>query len=184
MSAEVEQGVAVLKNGGIIAYPTEAVYGLGCDPRNLKALERLIDLKQRSPAKGFILVAASVEQVKPFVAELEEEIWQKVRLTWPGALTWLLPVNNSISPLLYGKHYTIAVRVSAHPVVVELCESFAGAIVSTSANPSFKDPAKTSNQVQEYFADKVDYIVEGEVDPNAKPSEIRHALTDEVIRAS
>lgn len=182
---KLDQAVEVLQQGGVIAYPTEAVYGLGCDPKNLSAVKKLLELKQRKKEKGLILVASNFEQLKSYLLPLENNIEKKLLASWKrqnGAITWLVPVQKEVSNYLKGQFDTLAVRVSNHPIVKELCEAFNGAIVSTSANISTQESARTSEQVKQIFGNKIDFILEGETDLNAQPSEIRDALTDKIIR--
>ena len=182
---DIVQAVHVLQKGGVIAYPTEAVYGLGCDPNNLSAVKKILELKQRKKDKGLILVGASFDQFKNFIQPLEKKIEKKLLESWKdssAAITWIVPVNKNISEYIRGTFDTLAIRVSHHPVVKELCEKFSGAIVSTSANIATQEAARTAKEVKQIFADKIDFIIEGETNLNAQPSEIRNALTDEVIR--
>ena len=184
-AANVLQAVNVLHQGGVIAYPTEAVFGLGCDPKNLSAVKKILDLKLRKKQKGLILIASNFEQLKSYIQPLEKNIENKLLDSWQEkktAITWLVPVDNNISMYLKGQFDTLAVRVSHHPIVKELCEKFAGAIISTSANIATQEAARTAEKVKEIFADKIDFILEGETDLNAQPSEIRDALTDKIIR--
>ena len=184
-SEQIEQAVKALQQGGVIAYPTEAVYGLGCDPLNESAIKKILKLKQRDKEKGLILIAANFEQVKPFLQDLNKDIEEKILLSWSEStkpITWLIPVKNSTSSFLSGQFDTLAVRVTKHPVVKELCEKFNSAIVSTSANLSKQEPARNSQQVFQFFENEVDFIVEGETDLNAQPSEIRDVLTNKIIR--
>ena len=186
-AANVLQAVNVLHQGGVIAYPTEAVYGLGCDPKNLSAVKKILDLKLRKKEKGLILVASDFEQLKSYIKPLEKTIENKLLDSWHeqrNAITWLVPVDKNISIYLKGQFDTLAVRVSHHPVVKELCDKFAGAIISTSANIATQEAARTAEDVKHIFADKIDFIIEGETDINAQPSEIRDALTDKIIRTS
>jgi len=184
-NTQFDQAVKVLQQGGVIAYPTEAVYGLGCDPNNLSAVKKILELKQREKEKGLILVASNFNQVKPYLQALDKELEEKLLKSWSessSAITWLVPVKESISEYLKGRFDTLAVRVSKHPIVKELCEKFDGAIVSTSANVATQEAARTAEQVKKIFANKIDIIIDGETDLNAQPSEIRDALTDEIIR--
>jgi L-threonylcarbamoyladenylate synthase len=181
----VLQAVNILHRGGIIAYPTEAVYGLGCDPKNLSAVKKILELKQRKKEKGLILVASSYEQLKSYIQPLDKNIEEKCLAAWENkktAMTWLVPVKKETSEYLKGQFNTLAIRVSHHPIVKELCEQFGGAIISTSANISGQESARTAEQVKHIFENKIDFIIEGETDLNAQPSEIRDALTDEIIR--
>lgn len=185
--SDIDQAVKVLQRGGVIAYPTEAVYGLGCDPKNLVAITKLLKLKQREKEKGLILVAENFEQLKPYLQPLEKEIEKKILDSWhdsKSAITWLVPVNETTSDYLKGQFDTLAVRVSHHPVVKALCDKFKGAIVSTSANISTQEAARTSHQVKDIFENKIDLIIDGETDFNAQPSEIRDALTNKIIRTA
>lgn len=182
MPDALEYAVAVLKRGGIIAYPTEAVFGLGCDPDDDAALARLLSLKQRPAEKGLIIIAASIEQLQPYIEPLSEEQKQKLQATWPGRVTWLLPVKEQVSRLLVGQHDSIAARVTAHPVASELCRQYGKPLVSTSANLSGHEPARSVEEVKQQFADTIDCIVDGEVDLTGKPSQIRDLISDRVIR--
>jgi L-threonylcarbamoyladenylate synthase len=185
MSAEVEHAAQVLRAGGVIAYATEAVFGLGCDPQNSQAIEKLLQLKQRPAHKGLILIAANEQQLHPYLAlsSITDSMWQRVRATWPGPVTWIMPAAQSVSPLLSGEHDTLAVRVSAHPQVRALCLAFDGALVSTSANRNSELPAKSIDEVAAQFDDKLDLILLGQTAGAAKPSEIRDAVTGKIVRA-
>ncbi|MDZ7803284.1 L-threonylcarbamoyladenylate synthase [Thiohalophilus sp.] len=182
MSSSIEQAVEVLRNGGVVAYPTEAVYGLGCDPDNSRAIEKILALKQRERNKGLILIASEVGQVAPYLDELPEEARHRVLASWPGPFTWLWPAKADTSEWLRGDFTTLAVRVTAHPQVRELCQAFGKPLVSTSANLSGQPPARTAAQVREQFGQQVDFVLEGEVGPHSSPTEIRDALSGELIR--
>lgn len=172
----------LLRYGGVVAYPTEAVFGLGCDPRDEFAVERLLRLKARPLAKGLILIGSRFEQLLPFVGPLASDIRERVQHSWPGPVTWLLPAAAGLPDWLRGEHDTIAVRVTAHPLASALCSAFDGALVSTSANPSGLPPARDPLTVRRYFGDDIDYVLHGTVDKHRKPTEIRDAQTDRVIR--
>lgn len=182
---DVDTAARVVRDGGVIAYATEAVFGLGCDPASDTAIEKLLHLKQRPAHKGLILIAANETQLHPYLdlRAIRPAIWQQVRSSWPGPVTWLLPVANNVSPLLCGEHETVAVRVTAHAQVRDLCEAFAGALVSTSANRSEQPPARDVSQVRAAFGDELDCILEGQTGGADRPSEIRDGLTGRVIRA-
>lgn len=172
----------LLRSGGLIAYPTESVYGLGCDPCNEEALLELLAVKRRDWRKGLILVAAEIDQLKPWLAPLSDAQLQKVTATWPGPHTWLLPVASGVSPLICGQHATIAVRVSSHPVIRGICHAFGGAMISTSANISHKQPAKSAAEVRMQFGNQIDYVVAGSLGDLQQPTTIRDATTDAWIR--
>ncbi|MEJ2141491.1 MAG: L-threonylcarbamoyladenylate synthase [Gammaproteobacteria bacterium] len=179
---QVQQAAEILKQGGVIAYPTEAVYGLGCDPGNEKAIQRILELKGRVAAKGLILIAASFSQLQPYISELEQEVKSEILDSWPGPVTWIVPAKETVSHNLRGTYTTLAIRVTSHPIVQELCNCFGGALVSTSANPAGQEPARTTEEVKRYFEDSLDYILEGETGGLDKPTEIRDALSKKIIR--
>ena len=182
---QIIQAVEILQQGGIIAYPTEAVYGLGCDANNLSAVKNILELKQREKEKGLILISSSFDQFKNYIQPLEKHIENKLLDSWKNntkAITWLVPVKNEISEYLKGQFDSLAIRVSHHPVVKELCQQFGGAIISTSANVTAQEAARTAEEVKQIFDGKVDFIIEGKTDRNSQPSEIRDALTDKLIR--
>ncbi|WP_394204869.1 L-threonylcarbamoyladenylate synthase [Shewanella waksmanii] len=178
------QAVETLKQGGVIAYPTEAVYGLGCDPDNQHALEKLLEIKQRPWQKGLILVASSFEQLHPYVDldAIPEAGLATAMQRWPGPYTFIMPVNPSVNSLLCGEFNSIAVRVSAHPGVAELCRVYGKPLVSTSANLSGQDPALSQQQVIEQLGAVIDGVVVGELGQEAKPSTIIDVLTGKVLR--
>lgn len=168
--------------GGIIAYPTEAVYGLGCDPDNADALQRLLHLKQRAASKGLILIAADMAQLAPYIQPLDSQQTSRVMAHWPGPVTWLLPARASVSTLLRGDSGQIAVRVTAHPLALQLCQHFGGALVSTSANRSGAAPCKSAACVHEVFGAEVDAVVDAALGGNARPSRILDLASGTVVR--
>ncbi len=176
---------ALLTRGGIIAYPTEAVWGLGCDPRNQAAVLRLLALKQREIGKGLILVAADVAQLAPFVdpAALDPAQRDAVLATWPGPHTWIMPAAAGAPRWITGEHDGIAVRVSAHPVVAALCDAFGGALVSTSANPAGAPPPKTLEAFDDALLAGIDALVPGDTGGFDRPTGIRDARTGDALRS-
>ena len=178
---KIRRAVATLNNGGVIAYPTEAVYGLGCDPWNELAVHQILTIKDRPWQKGLIIIAADFNQLQTFIQPVSSAILGQLETTWPGPTTWLLPVSSAVPAYLHGEHDTIAVRVTAHQQTAQLCRAFGGAIVSTSANSAGKRPARTSQQVRWHLRD-VDYILSGQCSGSNQPTEIRNALTGDIIR--
>ncbi len=173
--------VRTLNQGGIIAYPTEAVFGLGCLPEDVYSVARILSLKGRSVRKGLILVAASLEQLDAYVDYPDDVVRQKISASWPGPVTWVLPATANVPGWITGYKDTIAVRVSAHPVVQALCEE-AGVIVSTSANPAGKTPATNAFKIRSYFGNEIDYILSGNTGGKELPTEIRNAISGKVLR--
>lgn len=172
----------MLHGGGVVAYPTEAVWGLGCDPLDYDAVWRILDLKQRSWRMGLILIASDLQQLEPYILPLDSAAQATLIASWPGPVTWLVPCAAYVPRWLRGEHDSIAVRVSAHPVARALCEAFGGALVSTSANVSGIAPARNALTVHRYFGTRVDCYVHGATDRQARPSEIRDLRNGRVVR--
>lgn len=179
----LETAVAALRAGGVIAYPTEGVWGLGCDPDNDAAVECLLRLKRRDPAKGLILVAATIEQFAPWLEGLAPELHARLAASWPGPNTWLVPDNGRTSSRVRGEHDCVALRVSDHPGVVALCQAFGGPLVSTSANQANEPAAMSAEEVQAIFGTALNAIVTGELGGLKRPSTIRDLASGQVLRA-
>ena len=182
-SESIAAAVAAIRQGGVIAYPTEAVWGLGCDPSNSAAVQRICSLKQRSPSKGVLLVGSNIEQVTPLLQSLNDKQQATILATWPGPVTWVLPNTMGFSDDITGGRDSVAVRISAHPVIKQLCDKFNGLIVSTSANLSGKPPAKTLESVQLTFSESLDYVLAiGSTEQNMAPSQIFDGRTGQRLR--
>lgn len=172
-----------LTQGGIIAYPTEAVWGLGCDPWSEAAVEKILKLKQRPMHKGLILVASQWQQFAPLLEALTAAQIEQLEASWPGPTTWLMPDPQGWAPAwIKGQHTSVALRLSAHPLVAALCDRFKAPIVSTSANLAGQAPAKNSLQITHTFADQIDYLVSGELGQSQQPSQVKDLLSGQVIR--
>ena len=180
----LDQVVKALNNGDVIAYPTEGVFGVGCDPDNEFALHQLLKVKQRPREKGLILIAASIEQLLPYIdlAQLNNDQINRIKFTWPGPVTWIVPVNKNTLPLVTGQFDSIAVRVSAHPQVKAICSAFGKPITSTSANLSGYEPCRTVLEVEEQLGDLGVVVFQGEIGNRTQPTEIRDAKTGETLR--
>ena len=170
-----------LGEDGVIAYPTEGVWGLGCLPESAFATARILRLKQRSWTKGLLLVAADISQFEGYLAGLNGFAVAELEKNWPGPVTYLLPDNGFAPRWVVGSNETIALRVSDHPAVRKLCGSV-GPLVSTSANVSGHAAALTSLRVRQYFGREVDYLVPGKLGGLRGPSAIQHLMTGERIR--
>lgn len=184
MSFKLRYTANVAASGGIIAYPTEAVWGLGCDPDNPDAVLRLLRLKQRDWRKGLILVAASMAQFEPYLGALNAAQRQQLASTWPGPTTWLVPHSGTVARGICGEHTCLALRVSAHPGVATLCSLFGGPLVSTSANPDGLHPARDRLTARRYFGAAVDAYAPGAIGDAQRPTEIRDLLSGEIVRAA
>lgn len=170
-----------LKRGGLIAYPTESCFGLGCDPHNQNALKKLIKLKQRDSAKGLILIGNHARQLEPFIAPLSPILKEKMRAAWPAAHTWLVPASERCPLELTGGRDTLAVRVPALKISRDLCQQAGMALVSTSANISGRQAIKTYAACVRQFAGRV-RVIHGKIGHRRTPSRIQHLLTNQVIR--
>jgi L-threonylcarbamoyladenylate synthase len=184
MDASLPDVVAALRAGGVVAYPTEAVYGLGCDPRNLRSCERLFAIKQRSPSQGVLLIAADFAELEPYIDLLAvpPDAMARAKATWPGPHTWIFPRAAATPAWLAGAHAGIAVRVTAHVPAVELCCAFGGALVSTSANRHGEPPARSSDDVRAIFGADVDAILNGPLGGLERPTPIRDAISGATVR--
>lgn len=180
-SWRVQQAAQKIRAGAVIAYPTEAVWGLGCDPWNEEAVYRLLAIKSRPVDKGLILVADTIRQFD-FLLEDFPEIWiDRMASTWPGPNTWLVPHQNLLPEWITGIHDTVALRVSDHPQVRELC-SLVGPLISTSANPLGRPAARTRIRVEQYFRGEIDWVLGGLLGGRKHPSLIRDLVTGEIVR--
>jgi len=177
-----------LDRGEIIAYPTETVLGLGCDPNNEEAIQDLLRIKNRELSKGLILVSATIEQLEPWVDFRAVEDTKTIYDSWPGPETWVMPARGSVSELLTGRqfidqqHYGIAVRVSSNQTIQKLCNTYGGAIISTSANISGRPVAKTLLNCRKLFQAEVGFYLNDEIAKSSMPTRIRNAMTGAVIR--
>jgi L-threonylcarbamoyladenylate synthase len=177
---QIDDARECLLQGNILAYPTEAVYGLGCDPFNQVAVDKLLVLKQRTADKGFILLIANWGQLAPLIGPISDEIFEAVSDTWPGPVTWVFPKSDLILDSISGHHESIAVRMTSHPVARALCES--GPIISTSANLSGCDPARDLAGLYAQFPFGVDVFLQGPLGGLSQPSEIYDALSGSRLR--
>ncbi|MDT8880692.1 Sua5/YciO/YrdC/YwlC family protein [Halomonas saccharevitans] len=182
-ASALADAVAALRAGGVIAYPTEAVWGLGCDPDNEAALSRLLRLKARDPAKGVILVAASIAQFAPWLEGLTAAQRAPLEASWPGPTTWLVPDNGRAHALVRGDHDRVALRVSDHPRVIALCEAVGDPVVSTSANRAGEPPAMSADEIRRVFGGELDAVLEGALGGLERPSTIRDLATGRVLRS-
>jgi L-threonylcarbamoyladenylate synthase len=178
----IDQAARIVVEGGVIVYPTEAVYGIGCLPCNDAALERIVRIKHRDARKGMIIVAAGIEQLAEFADLPDRSTGERMYSDWPGPVTWVVTAKHGVSPLLTGGRDTLAVRVSDHPIVRRLCQRTGSALVSTSANFSGRRPARSALQARRAVGREVDYVLAGPLGARSKPTEIRHFRTGEVLR--
>lgn len=170
-----------LRRGAVVACPTEAVWGFSCDPLNESAVNTLLELKQRPVEKGVILVAAHLDQLAYYIEPPSRTALRRARDTWPGPATWVFPASAFTPPWITGAHDTVAVRVTAHPVMAALCRRFGGALVSTSANRAGQPPCRTVTDVRLRF-DPALRVVPGATSGRESPTPIREAATGYLLR--
>lgn len=185
-ASQLRHVAGVIRRGGVVAYPTASCYGLGCDPRNRRAVERILRLKNRPIWKGLIVIGANRRQLLPYVdrGRLNTDIHKTMDAVWPGPVTLVLPAGRHCPPWARGRYRGIALREDAHPPARDLCLAAGMAIVSTSANPAGFQSARTATQVRRYFGKKVDAILRAPIGKQRKPSRIVDVTSGTVLRDS
>lgn len=176
-------GARYIATGGVIAYPTEACFGIGCDPANETAVARVAKIKNRPRGMGLILIADCVEKLLPYIALDRESMLDDAMASWPGPYTWIFPATNRMPPGLRTVNNTVAVRVTAHQGAAQLSRVAARAIVSTSANRHGHRPIREYFNVQRHLGDMLDFIVRGPLGTQQKPTRITDAVSGKVLRA-
>ncbi len=182
---KVQEAAQTLKDGGVIVCPTEGVYGLSAVVTNSAAITRVISMKKRALNKGLIVVAADVAMLEGIVnfSALSADSLRLLHEKWPGHATFIVPTHMQINPLLTGGRNTLAVRVTAFPLLQALCREAGGPLISTSANISGSEPLQTLEELQATFASSVDYILDEPCQGLHKPSTIYDALSGAILRA-
>lgn len=173
---------AAFRHGKLIVYATESCFGIGCDPRNQKALHRLLRLKRRPWTKGLLLIAAEATQLSPWIVEPTAAQAKILAATWPGPNTWIIRASKRVPHALKGRHAGIGVRVTAHRGAAALAKLVGSAVVSTSANPAGRRPLKTYRAAQRRFGGDA-LVIHGRVGSRKRPSTIRILETGAVLRA-
>ena len=178
----IKQAIEILNRGGVIAYPTEAVYGLGCRADDRAATERICALKGRPVEQGVIVLIRDLDQLGNWILPLNGQQRDKLEEAWPGPVTWLVPASEHCPAWLKGRHRSLAIRQSAHPLCRDLCQALDTPLVSTSANRSGQSPALTAAEARAMFGDQVDLIIDAPLGDSARPSTIRDLLTGNRMR--
>lgn len=181
--AVLDKAVTVLQHGGLIAYPTEAVYGIGCDPYQAPAVLRLSTLKERA-RKGYIILVADWAQIYALIDTQYDYLWPTIQASWPGPWTWIFVANARAPAMVCAADGTIALRMSKHPTVVALLKHFGRPLISTSANYRGEKPLLHDYEVQKQLGADIDWVVSGSVGGALNPTTICDARTGKVIRAS
>ncbi len=178
----IKQAVATVNHGGVLVYPTEGVFGIGCDYRNEMAVNKVLQLKQRPVSKGLILIASHIQHVLPLIQPAERGHLARALKTWPGHATWVFPATALTPRWITGAHDSVAVRVSNHPTVKALCDQLNHALVSTSANISGQVTPENCQQIQTSWGDEVDYYLDLPLGQQTQPSTIKLASNGQVLR--
>ena len=181
--SSVMAGARMMALGGVIAYPTEGCFGIGCDPNDPTALRRVLRIKKRPKGMGLILIAHQIGALLPFLDIPDLSILEKPQASWPGPYTWIFPARHSKRIQLYSLNQSVAVRVTDHPIAARLCQLFGGAIVSTSANRHGQVPIRSYTHAARIFRSELDWVVRGAVGQQKKPTQIADALSGRLIRA-
>lgn len=173
-----------LESDGVVAYPTEAIFGLGCNPLSRRAVQRILQIKGRPQRKGLILIADHFARLSRFVAPLSQAQLAAMQASWGNQNkphTWLVPASKRCPKWISGKHKTIAIRVTSHPVTAKLCKDAGMALVSTSANKAGAKPAKTFKQCQQLFGQQV-RVLTGRTAGAKQASTIQDLTSGKVLR--
>lgn len=177
----LNQAVTVLRQGGVVAFPTETFYGLAVDPFNKDALKKLFSIKKRSLKKPILVLVHNIEQLAILTDHIPEIYSPLIKKYWPGPLTLIFDAGLSVNPLLTGDSGTIGVRISPHPVALQLCKAWGNPVTATSANVSGKHPARNPKEVVDTFGKKIDFIIDGGVTPAQSCSTIVSSKDEDLI---
>jgi len=176
------QSAQIIKLGGLIAYPTETVYGLGCDPLNMVAVLKLIELKHRPLAKGLIIIAAEIDQLLPYIETNQAELNNTLLSPQKQPTTWIFKAQSWVPVWLTGEHTTIAVRLTSHPIAKALCSQLQHPLISTSANPSGVNSARNHYILRRWFRHELDFIFPVMLPAHSRPSIIKDVKTGLTLR--
>lgn len=183
-SYRLRRAAALLRAGAVVSHPTEAVWGLACVPWDRAAVAQILQMKKRDPAKGLVLVADCTARFESILVNLPDTIRETVEASWPGPHTWVVPDFGWAPGWIRGRHHSVAIRVSDHPLTSALCRAANTCLVSTSANPAGREPARTQFEAQHYFRSQIDCYVPGRTGALAQPTDIRDALSGEYLRGA
>jgi L-threonylcarbamoyladenylate synthase len=179
----LHDSLQALREGGVIAFPSESVFALGCDPFNHDAVTKLLQLKQRPISKGFIILAADWSQVDHLVQAIPPQALARALATWPGPVTWTFPCTDEAPEWVRGDHDSIAIRISDHPICNDLCIQSGGPIISTSANLNGQAPATDERALNLIFPEGIDCVIAGSTGERTTPTPILDVITGETYRS-
>ncbi len=182
LTSAIQAACDALQAGQIIAYPTEGVFGLGCRWQDQAAVQRLLALKQRPVSKGLIIIGSQWAHLSTLLGAVPAAQLAQIKASWPGPITWVFPASKAAPAWITGDHSTIAVRLSAHPIVQLLCDSLGQGIVSTSANLAGEPPMRAWQTVQQQFASQVAAVIPEDAGQLEQSTPIYDAITGQTLR--
>ena len=177
LQEQLQTAIETLRTSGVVAFPTDTLYGLGADYASPSAVQRVIDIKGRSSATGLPLLLSGVGQLPLVTGDIPKSVWPLVERFWPGPLTLILSRSDQVSDLVTGDRSTVAVRVPDHPVPRALAQGLGRPITGTSANLTGQPPATTAGKVRSQLGESVDLIIDGGESPLGLPSTLLDATS-------
>lgn len=183
ISSKIEEIADIVRHGGVIAYPTEAVFGLGCDPENEQAIKRILELKQRAIEKGLIVITSQLNFVEKYLLPTTQQEKDLLNSITDQPTSWLVPAKTTTSPLLKGRFSSLAIRKTMHPACYSLCDALQHGLVSTSANPQGATPATSVEEVEQYFGNALEGILDAPLGNADKPSQLIDLHSKQILRA-
>jgi L-threonylcarbamoyladenylate synthase len=174
--------VREIARGAVFGYPTDTIWGFGCHPLLAGSVARILNIKNRSPEKGLILLASRLEFCQPYLDAPAADL-APLRVAGDHPVTWLVPASPACPPWISGRHDTVAVRITDHPLVALLCGGISAPIVSTSANRGGRPSARNALQMRRQFGDELDFIVTGFRAGGDRPSEIKSLADGSILRS-
>ncbi len=183
ITSSLSEITSILKQGGVIAYPTEAVWGLGCDPFNQDAVLRILEVKQRPMEKGLILIAGEANHLSQWKSQLSSDQYELLTSHTEKPTSWVIPDTQIAPNWVRGEHQSVAIRLVQHEQTKLLCSEFEKVLVSTSANPAGKPPAMNKSEVIQYFDNKIDAIFDAPSGSIKRPSQVKDIITNTLYRS-
>lgn len=173
--------VHTVSRGAIFGYPTDTVWGFGCHPLIASSVSRILQIKNRSPDKGLILLSSRIEYCSAYLGVEADEL-ESIRLPTERPTTWLVTASEFCPPWIHGIYPTVGIRITSHPLIQSICDGLQAPIVSTSANRRGKATARTSFQMRKQFSSELDFIVNGFATGSHQPSEIKSLTSGTILR--
>jgi tRNA threonylcarbamoyl adenosine modification protein (Sua5/YciO/YrdC/YwlC family) len=174
----IEKAAEVLKAGGVIAYPTDTIYGLGCDLYNKKAIQRIYQIKRRDPKKPFSFICSDLKHISEY-AQVTNLAYRIMKRYLPGPYTFILPGTKLVPRIMLTKRKTVGIRVPDHPICLALVKALGNPIISTSANLSGEEALTDPREIEETLGSQIDLIIDGGI-LAVQPSTVVSLIDDEV----